>query len=571
MEYFNVADLDLERNVISRVLFYTFGANLGQISENSASELCQVLDILHIEQGSFFSFTLYQDLFTYIHKCFCEDKYPSMWELTKHIQNLPKYKSQREAIKHQIHQLVDLCESTIFSLNSISIIDLANQLVVNSRMREINRRLENGVNSPEEVSIIKNLISAIEEPTSSRKKLQRKIEQYRDSKDPIDKIESKRAMRMMGFSPQEVLEVTDNFVPPRPIPKITSALDFLNEKFSEASWIYPGLIKSGVVNLVTGQGGSGKTLFCYECMLSFLSSSDFIGESPSRIVMNPENRGLIINADQPAVDAQEMLKNNPKAWRLARDGKYDIISTDWCLGDILQLEMLLRDKIYNFVVIDSYKAIHSHLYGWDENHPSASMGIKELQKLCTLYGCTMLLIHHAGNTQEKGRHKSRGHSSIPDTASSVLSISASVIDDQKGDPNIRFLEISKTRNSERTKLTLKFNPLTYSYELLPDTNGLERGRINTLANNLMIEFKRVFPDLLSVDELLKKVSGGDRKTLLAKALQKLEQRGWVEKIVDEVSNEFYYKLVANSNVVHLKSAIEEIARDKRIKEVFDDF
>lgn len=569
MQSIRIADIELEKNVLSRVLHYVFGANLGEISEEDASNLCLVLDILHVENGSFFSISVYNDIFKYIHKCFCEDRYPSPWDLTRYLQGLSKYRSQQANITNQIKGLIEHIESSLYSLDSISIIDLANQLVLNTRMREINSKLEKGIHSPDEINDIRELLSFIEEPTSSRKKLEQKIEQYREAKNPIDKIESKRAMRMMGFSPQEILDVTDNFVPPRPLPKITPALDFLNEKFSDATWIYPGLIKAGVVNLITGQGGSGKTLFCYECLLSFLSSSDFLGETPSKLVTNSANRGLIINADQPAVDAQEMLKSNPKAWKLARDGKYDIVSSDWCLADILQLEMLLRDKIYNFVVIDSYKAIHSHIFGWDENHPSASTGIRELQRLCSLYGCTMLLIHHAGNTQEKGRHKSRGHSSIPDAASSVLSISASVIDDQKGDPNIRFLEISKTRNSERTKLTLKFNPLTYSYEILPDTNGIERSRINTLANNLMIEFKKEFPDALSTDTLLSKVSGGDRKTLLSKALQKLEQRGWVEKIVDEISNEFYYKLVANSNVIPLKTALQ--ALEAGLKEDFNDF
>jgi hypothetical protein len=563
-----IADIELEKNVISRVLFHTLSANVGKISDEDSNELIFALDALHVDAGSFFSVSFYDDIFRFIHKKFCENVYPNPWDITNHLQKLPKYKHRQATIQHDLIGLLDNIEGCLYTLNQTPLSQLCTRLIENTKLRLLNSAIHKGVSSSDEIHSLKELINDIESPTSKREKVEKTLIKFRTASDPITKIESKRAMRMMGFSPQEVAEVTDNFVPPRPVPVITSALDFLNKKFSDATWIYPGLIRAGVVNLVTGQGGAGKTGFCYSAMLSFLAGKDFIGESPSILANNPNNRGLIINADQPPVDAQEMLKGNPLAWKLAREGKYNMLESEWCLGDILHLEMLLKEGVFNFIVIDSYKAIHNHIFGWDENHPSASSGIRELQRLCSVYGCTMLLIHHAGTTEAKGRHKSRGHSSIPDAASSVLSLTASMIErDKPGDPDIRFLEISKTRNSGRTNLAIKFNSMTYDYELLPNSEGQDRLRINTLANNLMIEFRNRYPRQLSTDELLKKVNGvNDRKSSLTKALQKLEQRGLIEKTVDETSNEFLYNMITKPQLKGLTPP-----KSKELVSPIDDF
>lgn len=159
----------------------------------------------------------------------------------------------------------------------------------------------------------------------------------------------------------------------------------------------------------------------------------------------------------------------------------------------------------------------------------------------------MLLIHHAGNTQEKGRHASRGHSSIADTASAVITIKSANNDDGKGDPNVRFLDISKIRNSERNKLTLKFNPLIYGYDVLPDNQGLERQKVTTIANGMINQFpttRKANGDLerLSEDAIVNKISGGSRRELFTKVVQKLEQRGLIERTLD--GNIFMFSLTA---------------------------
>lgn len=551
-----VADLELEEAILSQVLFLSSAAKMGQISEDDKACLHTSIELIN---SAGFSYSVNKDIFDYIsHSIGTSKKYPDPWEVSRYLQGLPKNKANQNTLAKYIQDLLLRVESSVFSLRSVPLPELASRFTHLANQRKLKQKLQSEIKTEHDIEELKTLIDEISNPLSTKEKISEGVLKYQSAKDPVDRVLAKRELRMQGLVPQEVSEITDGFVPFRDAPKIVSALDFMMEEFQEASWIYPGLIKAGVCNLITGIGGSGKTIFAIDAMMSYLDNASFIGEVPSILARNSQNRGLIINADQPFSDLQGILKSNPRAWKLAKQGKFDILRTNWCLADILHLEFCLKDGIYNFVVVDSYKAIHSHIVDWDENKSEASRGLRELQRLCDLYGATMLVIHHAGNTSEKGRHKSRGHSSIPDTASSVINITASHVDDKNGDPNVRFLEISKSRNSERQLLTIKFNPLNYSYELLPDTKGQERKRVGALADTMIREFTLAFPNRLSTDALLKKMAGSPNKeVLLSKVLQKLEQRGLITKQVDEINPEIFMYSLSKASTERKEQPKEE--------------
>lgn len=575
------AELQLEASILSRLFFVFCDIKCGNIDDDKLAIVAE--NISKLSQGietnsknkyldssgiktkvSYFSHSFYEDIFNFLSTSFTASKYPDPWEVKKYLQHQIKYKNIQNTIAASINQIIDIDREDPI-LATYTLTELTDRLISSTRKREASKELssavQNGVSSESDIESLKAIIDNLD-VVSPKDQLELGIKKFTESKSAVERVLAKKSLRMLGYTPNEVSDLTDNYVAPRPAPVLISAKTFLETKFQDATWIYPGLIKAGVVNLVTGQGGSGKSLFCLDVMLSYLDGRPFLGEEPSVLSYRSSKRGLLINADQPDVDVQEMLRSNPLAWK-HRDN-FDIIGGGWSLADFPHLEMLLAEGTHDFVIIDSYKAIHSHLSDWDENKPSASAGLKELTKLCDKYGTTMVVIHHAGNAQEKGRHASRGHSSIADTASAVMTIKAASNEDGKGDPNVRFLEISKTRNAERSKITLKFNPLTYSYDVLPDTAGIEREKISNLTKTMFMEFTMKFPDKISDEMLLSKIMGGNKKELLGKVLQKLEQRGLIFREMDEKDGKFFYNLTPPGIAMKFKSTPKVVSLREKL-------
>jgi archaellum biogenesis ATPase FlaH len=382
---------------------------------------------------------------------------------------------------------------------------------------------------------IKQIVDSIESTISKPDAIiASKLKKFRDSTNPVDRAISRLELKKQGLTPMEVNQLIDDTSIQLAPPLVTSGSEFLLKSFGASKWVYPGLLPSGVVTILSGQAGSGKTAFAYNMMFSYLSNNPFLSEDMSYPSLREAKRGLIINSDQPPSDAQEMLRSSPDTFNdMVR---FDIIEHSWNLSYLIELEKLIQSKGYTFIIIDSYKSIHSHVPDWDENAPYAGTGIRELQRVASTYGVTILVIHHAGHNERKGGHQARGHSSIPDAASCVMSISSAPMDRNKtsADPNIRFLEISKIRNAERAQVTIAFNATNYRYELCLDNEGQKRNQLASMCTRILPEFYCNKLGGVSSESVMNKLAKtSEQKMFIHRAIRKLEMRGIIEKSISQ--------------------------------------
>lgn len=541
-EIADITDLDLEASVVNKVIHSTQEYFCGLSTPQEVALLNEMLERLDKGGVGLFSSTIFYDIIHVIREKLKLGHVLSSQGIVQEMENMSCYKEQD--IKSFVNNI--LLKTDIY-LVATSLGDMVQ--ILEERIKK--RRLESALkqkaseNSPD-IAALKKIVDDLSAGLNAEKveaRLSKRLQKYRESPDPVTRAVSKLEMKSEGLTPFEVNELIADSSPPRDPPVITEGRAFLLKDFNSSGWIYPALIPQGVVTLLSGQAGSGKTSLAYHLMLCYLGNKPFLGETPTGQSVKSQKKGLIINADQPPSDAQEMLRSSPDSF--GRSISFDVIENGWTLLDLLELEKAIQTNHYTFIVIDSYKAIHSHLGNWDENAPIAGLGIRELQRICSTYGVTIIVIHHAGHVERKGGHQSRGSSSIPDAASCVISISQPPMERAQGDRNnsLRFLDITKIRNAERCQLMISFNPSVYGYDLCLDAAGTKRSRVNSLAAKLLPLFARDRKTSLYL-LLQKECRHPEEKPLYLSAIKKLEMRGEVRKEVqlDEVGDVFYQRL-----------------------------
>jgi hypothetical protein len=521
--------LGYESDVISLVVHNVQEVNSGVFSRLDTSKLSNCIHRLESISSEVFSVKLHRDILQYLAKSTAIGEFPGVWEIVRHLVKTEPYSVSPIKTRDSVH---DLLSNYNLLLNGEKLENVVDAICADHSRNSAKKTLLSllSANDPD-MSQMRDAMESIESSSLSPSSLiSMRLKKYRDSSTPVDRAISKMELRKAGLTATEVNQLINDVIPERSSPKVTNGKDFLLKSFGTSKWVYPGIIPFGVVTLLSGQAGSGKTAFAYDLMLSYLAGKPFLSESPSMCVSTRKRKALIINSDQPPSDAQEMLRSSPDSYTESID--FDIIESGWTLADIIELERIIQSNGYDFIVVDSYKAIHAHVPDWNENEPYAGIGIRELQRVASTYGVTIIVIHHAGHNERKGGHQSRGHSSIPDGASCVMSISSPPAD--KNSPNvsrnIRLLDISKIRNTEKSRIFIAFNSTNCRYELCLDNEGQKRMQLSLMCERLMPEFLIHGSNPVTPDYIMSKfATTPEQRMFVHNAIRKLEMRGCISK------------------------------------------
>lgn len=530
----NIIELDLEQIILSRVI---------NACDHNSENIEKVIEVLAGLKTEHFSSALHRDIFLYYSQEIKKDTRASaFYHLLKYLCDKPQWKQQQHIVKQSVNNLKFFFPDDL-SLLGLPLAQLSQDLIKWHKERKIKASLSNSENI--DFDYVSELLKDLEPTpkTSAADKLKSSIDELLNATSPYDAALIKRQLRQgMGLTPQEILEVVEaEAAAALPSPQVQRGVDFLQKDFGTSSWIYPGIIPANGCILINGLPGSMKTMFSYALLMSYLNNLPFLGEAPSSLCANPNKRGLIINADQQPSEAKDMLSQSPLVW--AAGDSWDMIGGNpqegrWTLQYLPMLEEQIKVMGYTMIIVDSYVKVHSHLPKWDENKAEGALGMNAFQDLASKYNCTFIIIHHANKDESsRGVSKGRGATYIPGAASAVMNLDAPKPDKNGNlDPLVRFLEIAKLRNATASKLIIRFNPQTYSFDLLPDNQGQERLRLNHIADNLYTQiFVQNANEKYTVERIMNNLHveiGGDRKAFAYKILNKLEQRGLINKSVD---------------------------------------
>lgn len=487
-----------------------------------------------------FSLPIYQQIYNIYTENIKRKIFLKYTDILFQLSSLSIYKNRQGEIKKVLEDITDSGAINLSPLYYYSLEQLKNEILAINRKNEIKKAAEQIISSSNDSAFSKGIQQIAELtqtpiPEKQKSELERIKEEILNNIHKTDDLTSrailKRDLRTSYNLADRDTEALINqlSVPPVPVPVVKKVVTFLQENLGGCDSIYPGLLPAFALTMISGLSGSGKSLLAYDLLFSYLNNEEFLGEKPSILAKNPKKRGLIINSDQPDMQAQAMLSQNIKVHRSGDSCDY---VNNWTLADLAWLELLIKEVGYTFIVIDSFIGINSHLPAFDDCSPTAHLGLVRLQAIAQKYKCTIVIIHHANkDVLAKGVNKAKGSAYIVSTVSALWTIEQSPDHELKKE-----FQVMKIRNAPRQKLFLEFDPNTYTHQVIA---GIDKNAADTAANVLSI-FKqkqvRVSDAVeLSVDDLMKSFTGSDKNTIkgrLYKALTKLEQRGEIQKRVD---------------------------------------
>lgn len=237
------------------------------------------------------------------------------------------------------------------------------------------------------------------------------------------------------------------------------ALDLIASD-DKPDWLIAGIALRGVVSMIAGKGGEGKTSLCYNWVKHIATGAPWSGHRVR------QGKCLIVQADEPKTNIQQKLQV-AKFQHVPRGSV--TIWTKWNFNQFRQLERFVKDRGIDYLLIDSWTAAHMGV-DVDLTKSSSSVGAYLLRNLAAETGCHIDLIHHL-NLQ--GGY--RDSSSLFDAVSDASRL-------YKGTPEDKLLpgqiiwDIEKSRSGSEGKYILQQNPHDYSYQHLgafedPDEPG----------------------------------------------------------------------------------------------------
>ena len=215
----------------------------------------------------------------------------------------------------------------------------------------------------------------------------------------------------------------------------------LPEDYDE--WLVVGLIMAAVLNIVGADPKAGKTLWSVSLIASLLHGcSEFIGRSitgrpQTIIIVGPDQAVKLWKRQLRAVGLVEGNTLDPRIVRL-----WDSLNS-WAATPegIAELRQVCAEHPGSLVLVDSFAKVSEKL-GIDENSREAAEVLTDIERACTVHGCTPLVIHH--NAKAAGRvgivngAALRGNGAIRANASQLLILTLIEPDNPK-DPRRRLV------------------------------------------------------------------------------------------------------------------------------------
>lgn len=229
--------------------------------------------------------------------------------------------------------------------------------------------------------------------------------------------------------------------------KVYSAKQII-ERTTAPKMLVNALIPAGSSLLVGADGGLGKTTLFYNLARHISTGEPWSGYQVQK------GKVLIVQADEPQSDIARKLRIG--RYRELPNDDVDFIVDEWRFSQYRQLERLILDVGYVFVVIDSWTSTHAGM-GIDLSKSYAGDNIYPLRDLANKTGCAIAIIHHLnkGGTM-------RDSSTLEGNVSEVWKITKG--NPQDGfRPGERLLEVTKSRADLVGKYKLIQCPADYSW------------------------------------------------------------------------------------------------------------
>lgn len=229
-----------------------------------------------------------------------------------------------------------------------------------------------------------------------------------------------------------------------------SAADFADEPVPAREWLVPGLIPLETVTLLTGDGGTGKSLLAQHLGTCVVTGVPFLGLQTARgavLAFFAEDDKSELHRRQDAicralgVDLKDLVELDlaPRSGEdnvLAfydREGRPSVTR----LAEQLARRIALTRPV--LVILDNL----AELFGGDENvRVQARAFITFLQRLCRDYGVTILLLAHPSLTGINSGSGSSGSTAWSNSVRSRLYLERPRSDDNN-DPDLRVLTTKK--------------------------------------------------------------------------------------------------------------------------------
>jgi len=225
-------------------------------------------------------------------------------------------------------------------------------------------------------------------------------------------------------------------------------------------WLVPGFFPATSSVLLSGLPGCGKSLLAIDLAHAIATGRKFMGEQC------PQGKVILIGSDQPLNMTMSYLadrgfdEDNEDLRVVGQSGDLPA----WGIQDLPLLETWLEEMKPSLVIIDSIRTAICYPLGLEEKSEQVGHWLKEVERLVTRYGASLLWIHHDNKDKElKGVSKASGSTAIPGNVSvhwRVETVSA-----DPTDCNRKF-SMPKTRGFEGSTLNIRFQPDSGEWENL---------------------------------------------------------------------------------------------------------
>lgn len=525
-----IAIIELEKSILNMVMMGCESLHYGRLGQEEEIRIKKRLRE-SVDEELYFSSEFYRDVWGFYRSEILQLSFPNFFAVSSHFCKHSRYASLQN---HAQEYLKDILTARNIEYAGYPLSELIGILKQENNTTKIQRIAEElasakipDLKNQKYEELHKSLGGILQKHKEKEEDIIKDIVAESATMSGLERVVLKKNLRQQyGFSAQEIEEALNVTSNKRQIPQVSRLCDFLQKDFGASNWVYAGLLPANSLTLLVGDSGAGKTILAYECLLSYLEGKSFLGEPASVLANNPKKRGLIINSDQPPQQAQEILANQVRSSYVGQI--CEIIEYGWCLDDLPQLELLIQNCGYTFVVLDSYIGIHKHMPNFDENSTYARIAVERLQELAHRYGVTILAIHHSNKSADnRGIHKASGNKFITSTASCQWNLTKA-----EQDPTIKNFAVPKIRNSPEVAYTLQFDSHTCTHNVIA---GLDK-RIHATAENVHCVFKNHQkrsnqPLHLTINDIAKNFNRTGERTnhTIQKALFLLEQRGIIKK------------------------------------------